>query len=432
MDKSIKAPLFAWRTVFWMDVQKPVRLSEVFRNRQGRLFYFPCVKTEGENRMNKMVQKVVIDCDPGIDDSLALMLALSMEEIQVEAITIVCGNSPVDMGFSNAKKILKYMGRLDIPIYVGADRPLKREYVNALDTHGADGLGESFLPEVPGYENSMTAQEFLKKRFAPGQGGEPCSVIALGPMTNLARLLSDCPEAILSMDRIVSMGGSFKSHGNCSPVAEYNYWADPDAAAFVYEMADLYGKRIEMVGLDVTRQIVLTPDLLSYLKRLDPEQGSFVEAITKFYFDFHWKWEHLIGCVINDPLAVACFADSGLCRGFEAYTAVETEGISRGQTVVDSMGFYRKAPNALILTETDPERFFRLFYSRLLSCREEELDLIPGLAARSRMTGPVLLDRAAVQGRTMDQTGAAVHNGEKSRESFAAGSEKREAGADEK
>ena len=91
--------------------------------------------------MNKMVQKVVIDCDPGIDDSLALMLALSMEEIQVEAITIVCGNSPVDMGFSNAKKILKYMGRLDIPIYVGADRPLKREYVNALDTHGADGLG---------------------------------------------------------------------------------------------------------------------------------------------------------------------------------------------------------------------------------------------------------------------------------------------------
>lgn len=436
MDKSIKAPLFAWRTVFWMDVQKPVRLSEVFRNRQGRLFCFPCVKTEGENRMNKMVQKVVIDCDPGIDDSLALMLALSMEEIQVEAITIVCGNSPVDMGFSNAKKILKYMGRLDIPVYVGADRPLKREYVNALDTHGADGLGESFLPEVPGYENSMTAQEFLKKRFAPGQGGGPCSVIALGPMTNLARLLSDCPEAILSMDRIVSMGGSFKSHGNCSPVAEYNYWADPDAAAFVYETADLYGKRIEMVGLDVTRQIVLTPDLLSYLKRLDPEMGSFVEAITKFYFDFHWKWEHLIGCVINDPLAVACFADPGLCRGFEAYTAVEAEGISRGQTVVDSMGFYRKAPNALILTETDPERFFRLFYSRLLSCREEELDLIPGLAAGSRMTGPEVLDRTVVQGGTsgaMDQAGAVVqtgtgiHNGEKSRESFADGCEKREA-----
>ena len=341
--------------------------------------------------MDQKIQKVVIDCDPGIDDSLALMLALSMEEIQVEAITIVCGNSPADMGFSNTKKILKHMGRLDIPIYVGAERPLTRDYVNALDTHGADGLGESFLPEVPGYENSMTAQEFLKKRFVPGQEGGPCSVIALGPMTNLARLLSDCPEAILSMDRIVSMGGSFKSHGNCSPVAEYNYWADPDAAALVYETAALYGKKIEMTGLDVTRQIVLTPDLLAYLKRLDPELGSFVSAITKFYFDFHWEWEHLIGCVINDPLAVAHFADPGLCRGFEAYTAVETEGISRGQTVVDSMGFYRKAPNALILTETDPERFFRLFFSRLLKCREEELDLIPGLAAGNRMTGTVFL-----------------------------------------
>ena len=118
--------------------------------------------------MDQKIQKVVIDCDPGIDDSLALMLALSMEEIQVEAITIVCGNSPADMGFSNTKKILKHMGRLDIPIYVGAERPLKRDYVNALDTHGADGLGESFLPEVPGYENSMTAQVFLKKRFVPG------------------------------------------------------------------------------------------------------------------------------------------------------------------------------------------------------------------------------------------------------------------------
>ena len=130
--------------------------------------------------MDQKIQKVVIDCDPGIDDSLALMLALSMEEIQVEAITIVCGNSPADMGFSNTKKVLKHMGRLDIPIYVGAERPLKRDYVNALDTHGADGLGESFLPEVPGYENSMTAQEFLKKRFVPGQEGGPCSVIALG------------------------------------------------------------------------------------------------------------------------------------------------------------------------------------------------------------------------------------------------------------
>lgn len=144
--------------------------------------------------MDQKIQKVVIDCDPGIDDSLALMLALSMEEIQVEAITIVCGNSPADMGFSNTKKILKHMGRLDIPIYVGAERPLKRDYVNALDTHGADGLGESFLPEVPGYENSMTAQEFLKNDCA-GTGRRPLLRDRPGAHDQSGRLLSDCPEA---------------------------------------------------------------------------------------------------------------------------------------------------------------------------------------------------------------------------------------------
>ena len=181
------------------------------------------------------------------------------------------------------------------------------------------------------------------------------------------------------IEEIVSMGGSFKSHGNCSPVAEYNYWADPDGAALVYETAASQKKKIAMVGLDVTREIVLTPNLLEYMKRLNPETGQFVQAITKFYFDFHWEWEHLIGCVINDPLAVAWFADRSLCSGFEAYTAVETGGISMGQTVVDSMGFYRKEANALILTRTDAKRFFRLFFSRILGIEEEKLDLLDSL-----------------------------------------------------
>ena len=97
--------------------------------------------------MNK--RKIIIDCDPGIDDSLAIMLALTSPEIEVLGITIVCGNSPVEMGFENAKKILKQMNRLDVPVYMGKPRPLKRDYVNALDTHGADGLGESFLPRSP-------------------------------------------------------------------------------------------------------------------------------------------------------------------------------------------------------------------------------------------------------------------------------------------
>lgn len=336
----------------------------------------------------KETRKVIIDCDPGIDDSLALMLALSMEELHVEAITIVCGNCPVEMGFSNAKKVLKQMNRLDIPVFKGEERPLRREYVNALDTHGADGLGESFLPEVPGYEQSMSAVEFLKMRFGKrgrsmDQEREECSVIALGPMTNLACLIQQDPEAFAQIREIVSMGGNFRSYGNCSPVAEYNYWADPDAAALVYEETAKIGKKITMIGLDVTRKIVLTPNLLEYMKRLDSQTGTFVQEITKFYFDFHWDWEHLIGCVINDPLAVAYFVNRNLCSGFDTYTEVETEGISIGQTVVDSMNFYKKEPNARVMIQVDARQFFTLFFSRLLGAEEKTLDLIEQLVPDS-------------------------------------------------
>lgn len=331
----------------------------------------------------KIKRKVVIDCDPGIDDSLALMLAVSSEELDIRGITIVCGNGPVDMGFGNAKKILKQMGRLDIPVFLGEERPLKRAYQDALDTHGADALGESFLPEVPGYENAQSAVDFLIA--GAREGG--LSIIALGPLTNLARMLERDREAFSMLEEIVSMGGSFRSHGNCSPVAEYNYWVDPDAAAAVYAAAGELGKEIAMVGLDVTRRIVLTPNVLSYMERMNPETGGFIGKITKFYLDFHWEQEKLIGCVINDPLAVAYFLDRSLCSGIRAYTQVETGGLSAGQTIVDAAGFYRRAPNALILTETDPPRFFKLFLSRVLKIGERELEWLDFLPAVSRGFG---------------------------------------------
>ena len=323
--------------------------------------------------MNK--RKIIIDCDPGIDDSLAIMLALTSPEIEVLGITIVCGNSPVEMGFENAKKILKQMNRLDVPVYMGEPRPLKRDYVNALDTHGADGLGESFLPEVPGYQQEISAVDFLSKALIK----EKVSVIALGPMTNLARLIQKAPAAFDQIEELVSMGGSFKSHGNCSPVAEYNYWCDPDAAALVYDTLHQNGKMIHMIGLDVTRKIVLTPTLLEYICRLNKETGEFIRKITKFYFDFHWEWEHIIGCVINDPLAVAYFLNPDICQGFDSYVQIETEGISLGQSVVDSMDFYRKTPNTKVLTEVDVYAFFQLFLSRILGLEPEKLDILQDL-----------------------------------------------------
>lgn len=312
------------------------------------------------------MEKVIIDCDPGIDDALALLLALESPELEILGITTVSGNVPADMGGKNARKVLLQRKRLDIPIYIGEMKPLKEKYVDAMDTHGKDGLGESFLPEVPGSFPEKTAVEFLEETLEK----EKVFIIALGPMTNLARLFLKRPDLIGQVSELVSMGGSFKSHGNCSPVAEYNYWCDPDAARICYELFAQAKRKITMVGLDVTRKIVLTPDILSYMERLDKETGEFVRKITGFYMDFHWEYEGIIGCVINDPLAVAYFIDRSLCGGFDSFLAVETEGICRGQTVVDSMNFWKKDPNSHVLTETDGKRFMRFFLSRILKKKD--------------------------------------------------------------
>ncbi len=312
------------------------------------------------------MEKIIIDCDPGIDDSLAIMLALNSPEVEVVGITIVAGNSPVELGFKNAKRVLNFLCRLDVPVFLGADKPRVREYVNALDTHGEDGLGESFLPEVPGQPfPDMSAVDFMKETLKAGD----VSVVALGPLTNLAQLIDEDLDSFLAIKRLVSMGGNFRSYGNCSPVAEYNYWEDPDSAKVVFNTLYDHQRQIEMVGLDVTREIVLTPEMLEDMKKENAEVGSFIEKITNFYFKFHWEWEHLRGCVINDPLAVAQFINPDILHGISAFTDVETGGISMGQTVVDSMGFYRKESNALIFTKVDKEAFWKMFLSRILGVK---------------------------------------------------------------
>lgn len=305
------------------------------------------------------MEKIILDCDPGIDDALALMLALSSPELDICGITTVSGNVPSDMGASNVLRVLDFMGRPDIPVYRGAPKPLVRDYVSAQDTHGADGMGESGLPPAKGISWHPGAVDFILKTL---HGTEPVSIIAIGPLTNIALALRRDRDAFQNLSRLVSMGGNFKSYGNCSPVAEYNYWCDPDAACEVFQ--DL-GKPIHMVGLDVTRKIVLTPNILEYMRVLDPRKAGFIQKITRFYFDFHWRQEGIIGCVINDPLAVAYAVDPGICRGFDAYTAIETGGICRGQSVVDSMNFWHREPNSHVLTETDPAAFLTMFLSRV-------------------------------------------------------------------
>lgn len=316
-------------------------------------------------------KKIIIDCDPGIDDALALMLLLSSPEVEILGITVVSGNVPAMLGAENVLKVLSWMNRTDIPVFLGEETPLVRPYVDAMDTHGKDGLGESFYPELVSPRPKEEAVRFLADTLtAARNASEKISILALGPLTNLARLCTDFPECLSGLDELISMGGSFRSHGNCSPVAEYNYWCDPHAAAIVYDafasFPQLSEKKIHMVGLDVTRRIVLTPDLLEYMCRLNPEIGNRIRRITRFYLDFHWTQEGIIGCVINDPLAAAYLIDRSLCRGFDAHTKIETEGICLGQSVVDAFDFWKAPVNSHILTDTSPLRFMELFFERVL------------------------------------------------------------------
>lgn len=317
-------------------------------------------------------RKVIIDCDPGIDDSLAILLALNSPELEVLGLTICSGNVPASLGAKNALKALQMCQRLDIPVYVGEEVPLKRELVTAQDTHGEDGVGENFYEDVDAKFN-YGGVDFIIDTL---KNNKDVSIIALGPLTNIAKAIMKDKKAFDNLDEFISMGGAFRIHGNCSPVAEFNYWVDPHGADYVYKNLS---KKIHMVGLDVTRKIVLTPNIIEFINRLDKDMAKYITEITRFYIDFHWEQEGIIGCVINDPLAVAYFIDRSLLKGFDSYVEVVHDGVAVGQSIVDSFNFYKNEPNAHVLTEVDEKAFMKMFLKRIFKGYENVIDTIEGI-----------------------------------------------------
>ena len=317
-------------------------------------------------------RKVIIDCDPGIDDSLAILLAINSPELEVLGLTITSGNVPAQLGAKNALKALQMCQRLDIPVYIGEELPLERELVTAQDTHGEDGVGENFYEDVDA-KILYGGVDFIIDTL---KNNKDVSIIALGPLTNIAKALMKDKKAFDKLDEFVSMGGAFRIHGNCSPVAEFNYWVDPHGADYVYKNLP---KKIHMVGLDVTRKIVLTPNIIEFINRLDKDMAKYITEITRFYIDFHWEQEGIIGCVINDPLAVAYFIDRSLLRGFDSYVEVVHDGVAVGQSIVDSFNFYKNEPNSHVLTEVDEKAFMKMFLKRIFKEHESAIESIEGV-----------------------------------------------------
>lgn len=312
-------------------------------------------------------RKVIIDCDPGIDDALAIILALKSKEIEVIGITTVSGNVESLQGAKNALKVLKLLGRLDIPVYLGESKPIKRELVTAQDTHGEDGLGETFLEEVSSEYIRENGVDFILNTL---KNDENVSIIALGPLTNLCRAIEKDSETFHRVKEIVSMGGAYKSHGNCSPVAEFNYWVDPHGAR---EFLKKFNGEFTMVGLDITREIVLTPNLREMIHQFKDEIGDFIYDITRFYVDFHWEQERTLGCVINDPLAVEYFINRELCEGFKAYVDIACQDISMGQSVVDVADFYKKRKNIFVLDKVNSKEFMVSFLNKIFPSHKDDI-----------------------------------------------------------
>jgi inosine-uridine nucleoside N-ribohydrolase len=239
---------------------------------------------------------VVIDTDPGIDDVLALLLAARWPHADLRAVTVTYGNTTLDLAVRNAQLALARAGSGAL-VLQGADRPLERPLITAKETHGTEGIGDLTGPVPDPVSPSASAL-----RDALRAAGGPVTLITLGPLTNLANaVLLDADLVRARVTRHVMMGGNLEAAGNTGPHSEFNVWCDPEAAATVFRA----GLMTEMVGLDVTRQLVLPAAAVHRLAHHDDPEAQWLGRLLGFYVRFHHDYEGLAGAVINDPLAVA-------------------------------------------------------------------------------------------------------------------------------
>jgi pyrimidine-specific ribonucleoside hydrolase len=302
---------------------------------------------------------VLVDCDPGQDDAIALLLALASPELELLGVTTVAGNQTLDKVTANALRVLELAGRGDVPVAAGADRPLARELVTAADAHGESGLDGPELPPPRGRPVDGQAVDFLAERSLAAD--RPVTLVALGPLTNVARLLAERPDAAGSLGRIVLMGGAI-AEGNMTASAEFNVWVDPEAAARVFAS----GLDVTMVGLDVTNRAVLTPEHTARLRPQGPV-GAAVAAMLDFYGAFYSRAYEHGGCPVHDAVAVAHVARPGLLRTEHRHVEVDmSSGICRGRTVVDTRRrTVLPEPNAQVAVDVDVPAFVGLLMERL-------------------------------------------------------------------
>jgi len=301
---------------------------------------------------------VILDCDPGHDDAIALLLALASPELEVLGVTTTYGNQTLEKTTANALRVLELAGRTDVPVASGAERPLTRELVVAAHVHGESGLDGPVLPPAAARPSSEDAVGFIADRIRGADSA--VALVPTGPLTNVARYLD--AHGTEGIERIVLMGGSI-AEGNVTPAAEFNIWADPEAARRVFTS----GLDVTMIGLDVTHKAILGPAEEERL-RAAGRIGTFVAELNAFFSRYHRKTYGWDGAPIHDAVAVAHVIRPGLVETKHRNVEVELESeLCRGRTVVDLWNRTDRPPNAHVGLGVDAEAFFDLLVERIAS-----------------------------------------------------------------
>ncbi|MCG8365864.1 MAG: nucleoside hydrolase [Pseudanabaenales cyanobacterium] len=303
---------------------------------------------------------IIIDCDPGVDDAIALLLALaSADALNLLGVTVVAGNAPLRLTEKNTRKICQLAGRSDVGIYAGCPRPLLQTLVTAEHVHGETGLKGANLPEPTLPLQPQHGVTFLIDTLT--QTDEKVTLATLGPLTNVAVALIQQPQIVENIEEIVVMGGAI-THGNVTPSAEFNIYVDPHAAQVVLGV----GAKLTLISLDVTHQALTTPERLTAIRALETPVSQAAADMLADYGAEDIERYGLPGSPLHDPCVIAYLLQPTLFTNRPAYVEVDLASpLNLGRTVVDLWGSSGHPVNAKVIQSIDADGFYRLLIDRL-------------------------------------------------------------------
>ena len=309
------------------------------------------------------MKKIILDCDPGHDDAVAIMLAAAHDNIDILGITCVAGNATLDNTRKNALKICSLIGRTNIPIYSGADKPMQYKLVTAEHVHGKSGLDTDGQPIdiVNGYDiEKMNAVDFIIETCH--QSNEPIYLCPLGPLTNIALALKKDPSIKSKIKEIVFMGGAAMCLGNITPAAEFNIYVDPHAANIVLNS----GIKTVMFGLDVTHKVNVNDKIIADIKGNKNKSSIFFADLMNFYSKTHREIFQINESPLHDPCVIGYLIDENIFSGKFVNVQVEEDSVlTRGKTVTDWMKVTGRNPNCKVMIDADANKFFSILKGEL-------------------------------------------------------------------